>query len=478
MVRDIAIVHYNTPELTRAAILSVRKHTPGCRFTVFDNSDRRPFEPMPGVKVIDNTRGQVIDFDAMLERYPGKVDTVNEQGSAKHIASVDYLFDVLPDGFVLMDSDVLVKRDISFFFDKDVAWTGTIQKEPPFNFMTKRLFPFLLWINVPMLRKHGIRFWHEGMVYKLSHNGRPYYDTAGSLLKDCDDAKLPCSQVDIFDYIVHFGGGSCGRKKLGDALRWLYEEHPDIWKPRPYLVVIPYLPSAAQGREIEYAIAGWRKHFKEEYIIVLVGEGLPELDAEDVYCLESKRVPASEGQYRQHLDYVKCFRAVRDAFPDSDGFIMVADDCYAVNDFDISDVKFLKMLEPDFNFKPDSANAWRRDKMKTKKVLVEAGLPTRNFTTHLPYWFDWDKWEELVEKYDMARNSYVIEDLYYNTFYEDRVPYQLNLETDNLKIGVYETSQKCSEDLRKYAPGKIWITNSPKGWCSDLEVLLQLHYGF
>ena len=478
MVRDVVIVHYNTPELTRAAILSVRKHTSGCRFTVFDNSDKRPFEPMPGVKVIDNTKGQVIDFDALLDRYPGKVDTVNEQGSAKHIASVDYFFDVLPEGFVLMDSDVLVKRDISAFFDATVAWTGTIEKEPPFNFMTKRLLPFLLWINVPMLRKHGIRFWHDGMVYKLSHTGRPYYDTAGSLLKDCEDAKLPCSEIDIFDYIEHFGGGSCGRKTLGSMLSWLYEDHLALWKPNQYLVVIPYLPSAAQGREIEYAIAGWRKHFKEEYIIVLVGEGLPGLDAEDVYCLESKRVPASEGQYRQHLDYVKCFRAVRDAFPDSDGFIMVADDCYAVNDFDISDVKFLKMLEPDFEFNPQSPNGWRRDKMKTRAALVDAGLPTRNFTTHLPFWFDWDKIEALWEKYDMDHSSYVIEDLYYNSYYKDRVPFRLDEAADNLKFGMYDTSKERVAQLRDSAAKKIWITNSPKGWCSDLEVLLQVHYGF
>ena len=478
MVRDIAIVHYNTPELTRAAILSVRKHTPGCRFTVLDNSDKRPFVPMPGVKVIDNTKGQVIDFDAMLDRYPGKVDTVNEQGSAKHIASVDYLFDVLTDGFVLMDSDVLIKRDIAPFFDKSVAWAGTIEHNPPFRFMAERLFPFLLWINVPMLRKHGIRFWHEGMVYKLSHTGRPYYDTAGSLLKDCMDAKLRYNEVDIFEYIEHFGGGSCGRKTLGSMLSWLYEDHLALWKPRPYLVVIPYLPSAAQGHEIEYAIAGWRKHFKEDYLIVVVGEGLPELDAEDVYCLESKRVDAVEGQYRQHLDYVKCFRAVRDAFPDSDGFIMVADDCYAVNDFDISDVKFLKMLEPDFEFNPQSPNGWRRDKMKTKKALIEAGLPTRNFTTHLPYWFDWDKIEELWEKYDMDHSSQVIEDLYYNTFYRDRNPFQLQSDTDNLKCGVYDTSKECVDRLRKAMSTKIWITNSPKGWCNDLEVLLQLHYGF
>ena len=476
MNRNVAIVHYNTPELTRAAILSLRKHTKGCKVTVFDNSDKRPFQPMPGVTVIDNTKGQVIDFDAMLDRYPNKVDTVNEQGSAKHIASVDYLFDVLSDGFVLMDSDVLVKCDIAPFFDGNAAWAGKIEHEPPFRFMQQRLFPFLLWINVPMLRKFGIRFWHEGMVYKLSHTGAPYYDTAGSLLKDCTDHYLPSKQIDIDDFIEHFGGGSCGRKTVGSALAWLYGENLALWKEDIYLVVIPYLASAAQGREIEYAIAGWRKHFKENYLIVLVGEGLPQLDAQDVYCLESPRVAAIEGQWRQHLDYVSCFKKVHEEFPDTDGFIMVADDCFALNDFDISDVKLLKMLEPDFSFREDSPNGWRRDKMKTKKVLQAASLPTRNFTTHLPQWYDWDKIEALWEKYDMLHSSQVIEDLYYNTYYADRIPFQLQQDTDNLKCGVYDKSAATKERIAKAPSRKIWITNSPDGWCKELTDVLKKHY--
>ena len=54
--RNVAIVHFNTPELTEAAILSLRKQT-GMRYDVmvFDNSDRRPFTAkMDGVTIIDN----------------------------------------------------------------------------------------------------------------------------------------------------------------------------------------------------------------------------------------------------------------------------------------------------------------------------------------------------------------------------------------------------------------------------------------
>ena len=75
MNKNILIVHYNTPELTTATVLSIRKHTPGCRIIIFDNSNMRPFPAMEGVEIIDNTRRQVIDFDKWLAGYPDKLTT-------------------------------------------------------------------------------------------------------------------------------------------------------------------------------------------------------------------------------------------------------------------------------------------------------------------------------------------------------------------------------------------------------------------
>lgn len=243
----------------------------------------------------------------------------------------------------------------------------------------------------------------------------------------------------------------------------------------PYRIIIPYLPSAAQGRELEYAIAGWRQHFIEPHIIYVVGEGLDAIrwmHAPDVQLIESKRVPDAPGQYRQHMDYVSCLRKVRALHPDEEGFILVADDCYAVNDFDIADVKLLKMLEPDFSFRVDSPNPWRRDKMKTKQALLDAGKPTRNFTTHLPQWFDWKLLEDLWNIYDMEHSSYVVEDLYYNTYYARRIPFRLNKDTDNFKYGIYEQGI-TKERLDAAGKSKIWITNSPQGWSPELETWLQ-----
>lgn len=247
----------------------------------------------------------------------------------------------------------------------------------------------------------------------------------------------------------------------------------------PVLVIIPYLASAAQGKELEYAVAGWLRHFKHPLRIVIVGEGLQGLPSwikASVTLVESPRVSDIPGQYRPHLDYVSCLKKVHELVPESVGFIMVADDCYAVNDFDLADVQFLKMLEPSLGgFSEVSPNAWRRDKVKTRNALQKAGLPTRNFTTHLPQWFDWKPLEALWKRYRMDSESYVMEDLYYNTVYKDRLPFQLDRWRDNLKLGVY-TKDPDPAELGRAFFHKIWITNSPVGWVPELYNRLENYY--
>ncbi|MEE1287995.1 MAG: hypothetical protein UHK44_05295, partial [Bacteroidaceae bacterium] len=63
--KQVAIVHFNTPELTEALIKSIRKHGgEEYQVVIFDNSDKRPFtKKMKGVKVINNRKGQIIDFE-------------------------------------------------------------------------------------------------------------------------------------------------------------------------------------------------------------------------------------------------------------------------------------------------------------------------------------------------------------------------------------------------------------------------------
>ena len=144
MKKTVAIVHYNTPELTKACILSVRRHGgQDYRIVVFDNSDKRPFPKMKGVEVFDNTKGQIFNFDQELAKYPNKdmaVGGVNNWGSDKHMMSVQALWDLLPEGFMLIDSDVLIKESFDWMFMPHQCCCGYVSKQT----FHPRLMPMLL----------------------------------------------------------------------------------------------------------------------------------------------------------------------------------------------------------------------------------------------------------------------------------------------------------------------------------------------
>ena len=226
--KDIAIVHFNTPELTAAAVKSIRKNSPGCDITIFDNSDKRPFVPMDGVAILDNTKGQIIDFDAFLAKYPNKVKSVNNWGSPKHIRTIEYLWGLFPNNFLLMDSDVLVKRDLSPFFVRfpaTCAWVGEIHFNPTNN-TTPRLLPYCLWMNTRLCGAYGVHFFAEDRCDKLVA-GPPWHDTGASFWEDCNAAGLKGRQLPIGDYIEHLAMGSFNRTDETTS-NWL-TIHKDLW---------------------------------------------------------------------------------------------------------------------------------------------------------------------------------------------------------------------------------------------------------
>lgn len=241
--------------------------------------------------------------------------------------------------------------------------------------------------------------------------------------------------------------------------------------------MIPFFAGGAQGREIEYCVAGWRKHFKENYQIVLVGDYHKVVDTgEDITFVECPRVDDIHGQYRPHIDFASKFRAFHKAFPKVKEFVFCADDVYAVNDFDLYDIAFLKYRSASTKASPVSPNGFHRDKFKTVELLKKEKLPQRNYTTHLPQLIEWKKLEALLDKYDMDHNSYVFEDLYFNTYYPKRVPFKLHIDYDNLKCGVYRPNPRISY-IEAAFKGKIWIQNSVEGWIPQLDKMLSDYYG-
>lgn len=229
---DCLIIHYNTPELTSATIRSLWKHTPQAKVTLFDNSDRRPFQisEFPQVSYIDNTKGGVVNWVEWLKQFPNKQSCwENNYGSAKHCYSVESCFDLFQDGFVLMDSDVLVKKDITPLYDSSKAFVGRVHcNSRQLGAHLLRVNPWICFINTQMLKQYGIRYFNRDKMWKMSDIFPNYaYDTGAWLYEQVCSQGLPFSNIEIFDYIEHLRAASW--KPYKDRRAWL-ESNKELWQ--------------------------------------------------------------------------------------------------------------------------------------------------------------------------------------------------------------------------------------------------------
>lgn len=205
----ICIIHYNTPLLTECLIKSINKFTPNSEIYIFDNSDKEPFTyRQENIVYFDNTKGQYINFKEWFEKYPNRDKSpgkYNQWGSAKHAVSIQKCIDLINDNFILLDSDVLLQRDISIFNNDKFIYVGQSIQQPKSTI--SRVLPFILFLNVKLMKEKGVKFFDEKRIHGLYYSPTgDKYDTGASFYDDTKN--FPSLEVDIQKYIKHYKGGS------------------------------------------------------------------------------------------------------------------------------------------------------------------------------------------------------------------------------------------------------------------------------
>ena len=223
---NVLIINYNTQNLIEACIKSINKHTSNVRVYVFDNSDKEKFtNNFSNVTVIDNTEGQIIDFDSWLKTFPehdkSPIGSGNNYASSKHCVSIQKALEIIDDSVILMDSDVLIKKDIRELYDEEYIYVGGYEKN---QWHDKRLMPFICFINYNMCKQYGIKYFDENRIVGLTIDGEKY-DTGCSFYVDSN--KYKHKEINIFDYVVHFAQGSWKRKDCGKDI-WL-NRNKTLW---------------------------------------------------------------------------------------------------------------------------------------------------------------------------------------------------------------------------------------------------------
>lgn len=232
---NIFIVHFNTPVLTEALIKSINKFVPNCTIYIFDNSTHSPFLYMQdNIIYIDNTEGQIINFDDVMSGL--QLNTINTgaisngYGSLKHTLSIQKWIQMTNENFILLDSDILLKKDITELFDENYLCVGDTRVNPN---NIERWAPFCMFFNVAEIKKKKYAYYNPKYMHGIEGPGN-IYDTGAYfyMITKHDNVK----RVAINNYIIHYGAASWkdGQESIKNFKKMPFEKWLDnnrkYWK--------------------------------------------------------------------------------------------------------------------------------------------------------------------------------------------------------------------------------------------------------
>jgi len=239
------------------------------------------------------------------------------------------------------------------------------------------------------------------------------------------------------------------------------------------LVILPYKQSSSQGNEIRLALSGWKMFCQFKYHFVVIGEFDKSLKndfhwVEFIYCPTIVKI---ENQYNPHLDMQNKFNIVMKKYDKMyDGFIWMVDDNYAIKPFSLEDITTIHYHSLSFTGdKKAPINFWNHDKWKTRQLLDKYNLPHVNYTTHYPCYFEFNKLKEILDRFNMRNESYVLEDIYFNYFKHEEPVLDSTIRLGIWSNNIYKNEFKNAIEN----PNIKFVCNSVDGWSKELEKSLE-----
>ena len=238
------------------------------------------------------------------------------------------------------------------------------------------------------------------------------------------------------------------------------------------LLVIPYIKST-QGRELELSLTGWRKYCTSPLRIIVIGEYDPCIEGKAEF-IEAPRAENLNGQYMPNIDVARKLDMIYERFHNEyDHFVLANDDEYPVRPFDWSFLTQVTYLQTSFigNLSAPT-NYWSHDMGKTRVILDKLRKPHVNYCNHHPFYFDMETFHKMSQGFDLANNSLIRENLYYNIYHEGATK-----NVNDIRYGFWDT-KSTKENFRKNISNKniVFMCNSVAGWSEELMNILDEHY--
>jgi len=233
-------------------------------------------------------------------------------------------------------------------------------------------------------------------------------------------------------------------------------------------IVIPHVEKLAQWHELKYALRSIHQNYKGSFRIWIVGDKPAWLSKKANFI----SMPCTGLSPR--IDVMHKIMAVIDNKGVKEEFFWSNDDIYFINKLTYADLCIPKVIG-DLIEKVNRINhksVYTDDIRATFETLKINKLPILNYSTHLPYRFEKQKMLQLVERFDLMNRRLLPENLYYNTYHADELPYHLSLEnTNNIMFSINRPSPNW-QVIEQQMQIKKWLNNSEAGMTPQFQKFL------
>lgn len=202
--------------------------------------------------------------------------------------------------------------------------------------------------------------------------------------------------------------------------------------------IIPYYLAESRSDELRWCLRSIHKHYQGQAHVTLIG------DKPDWYVGHHINKPRLRSQpfrrYRDSLSKIDMIRYCNEIGPD---VMWVMDDCYFLRSFTASDFAQGRINDR----KPGSGgDEWNIMLRLTQAAQIKTGLPVLDFSCHLPQMINRDRWHEMFERFELAKQPMVWESLYGSMFAIDPQPHQgfmLRLQKSSRMVTYKPKLEKC-----------------------------------
>ncbi len=230
--------------------------------------------------------------------------------------------------------------------------------------------------------------------------------------------------------------------------------------------VFVYAKSPAVWEELHYSILSIRKFFRGEFKIFVYGDDPKE---KGVVWIKTDKIQSEKNSKTTDINY-KILRIAGSKEINED-FVYMYDDIILLKPCTEEDFKPTRAVDyapkPGMYFGPNAkpSRTWINQWLKTMLTLKQYQLPTWNYETHLPRWYNKTRIMEIMDRYRPVDNVLLFASLYFNTYC--LAPDESLEKNKNIKAGLYDPHEAAW--IQANVPGKLFLNYDNVGLNQHLK---------